>query len=140
MYSSITLDSKKPPVEYKLSFRGPYDATDISELILYSFIIISGTIGNGLVIRSFIRASNQPGSRFVTVLAAFDFLASIWLPLTAITFIMYDSKHWPFGKIGCLVINVWKTCPFFASSWILVAIALERARYELYYCCNSIIP
>ena len=107
---------------------GSYSVKQISQLILYTFIFVSGTIGNGLVVRSFLQASQQPGSRFVIALAVFDFIASILVPLNNITIIIYDYKHWPFGEVGCMMLKPWMSCPSLVAAWLLVVISLERAR------------
>ena len=127
------LDLKVPPISYTIKFRRPYDSLDISKLLLYSFILVSGTIGNGMVIQAFLRSSGQPGSRFVVGLAVIDLVSSILIPLGNFILITFDHKHWPFGKIGFFILRPWKPSTFYASAWMLVSISLERARYVLFY-------
>ena len=122
------LDLRKVAVTYHLSIRDPYSAREISRIILYTFIFVSGTIGNGLVIRSFMRASHKSGSRFVIGLAVFDFIASMLVPFNNVIIIIYDYKHWPLGYVGCMMIKPWMSCPSHASAWMLLVISLERAR------------
>ena len=97
-------------------------------MILYIFIAISGTIGNAIVIKSFIRASDKPGSRFVVGLALIDLVASFLVPFYYIVVLVYAGQHWPLGKIACFMIVPWLPSPFFASAWMLVVISAERAR------------
>ena len=122
------IDLKTPPIPYQLSLRQPYTADDILTLTLYTLIFTSGTIGNAVVIKSFLRAPDQPGSRFVIGLGVVDFISSIFTPFGNIMFTIYDHKHWPLGKVGCLMYSSWSDSFQGASSWLLVAISLERAR------------
>ena len=121
-------DLNQSPISYKSSFRRPYTATDISHLTLFAFILASGTIGNALVIRSFIQVPDQPGSRFVIGLCVLDLMSSLLVPINNFISKIYAGKHWPLGKIGCFMMNPWVTPLFWASAWMLVAISLERAR------------
>ena len=74
------LDLKTPPIRYELSLRRPYNVNEIVHMILYSFIFVSGTIGNGWVIKMFLEAPKQPGFIFVMHLAALHFFTSILIP------------------------------------------------------------
>ena len=121
-------DRKKAAIAYSFYFHDPYSGADILKLTFYSFILASGTIGNGLVVKYFLRAPNQPGSRFVIGLAIIDFAASILLPLGNMPILLYGRGHWPFGKIACLITRLLNLPTFYASAWMLVAICLERAR------------
>ena len=116
------------PITYQVSFRGPFSWDEILRLILSGFICISGVIGNALVIKSFIRKTDQPGSRFVIGLAVFDFIFSVLVPFINITWDIYGLNHWPFGKIGCIMIKQWVDSNYYASPWMLVVISLERTR------------
>ena len=80
------------------------------------------------MIRSFLQASDQPGSRYVVGLAMIDFLCSILVPFLNIGLITYDSRFWPFGKLGCFVLMPLSSALIYASGWMLVAISLERVR------------
>ena len=119
-------DLKQSPIAYTLSMRRPYTVSDISQLIRFLVIFLSGTIGNGMVIQSFIEASERPGSRFVIALAAIDSITSLLSPLQSISIIIYDG--YPLGKGGCVVLAPLQLSNTFASAWLLVVISLERAR------------
>ena len=122
------LDLKLSPIPYPLSFLDPYTASDISKLTLYTFILVSGSVGNALVIRSFIQVPDQPGTKFVIGLAITDVVASILIPFHNIVLLIYQNKHWPLGNVGCLLTIPWIDSLTIASAWLLVAISLERAR------------
>ena len=124
---------KTPPIPYRLSFRRAFTATDISGLILYIFILASGTIGNALVVKSFLQAPDQPGTRLVVGLGIVDLVSSIVVPFNNIIIIIYDVQHWPLGRVGCLMIKPWLNSPLFASAWLLVVISFERARYAVLF-------
>ena len=115
-------------MSYPLSFRSPFTKEEISHTIIYSFIAVVGTIGNGLVIKSFLLSRDQPGSRFVIALAAVDFVTSILVPIRAFVDIAYGYNHWPWGVTACLLIKPWPSAFVSASSWLLIAISLERMR------------
>ena len=127
MNFSHLLDLKTSPIRYELSLRRPYHMYEIAQMILYSFIFVSGTIGNGWVIKMFLEAPKQPGSRFVIHLAALDFFTSILIPFTWVIEIVHNG-HWPLGKIGCWLLVPSLRSNFDSSAWLIVAISLERAR------------
>ena len=124
---SLSLDMAHPAVPFQISFRRPYDIKAITQLLLYSLIFLLGTMGNGMVIKHFIRAQDRPGSRFVLSLAAVDFLSSILVPFTVIISVIY-FPHSPLGHIGALITAPWTLSTYFASAWMLVAVSLERTR------------
>ena len=122
------LDLHTPsPIQYNLTLRGHYTTRDISKLVLYVFIFVSGTIGNLLVIRSFIKTSDRPGTRFVICLEAIHVFASIFIPFHNIILIMYDN-HWPPGYVGCIMMRCWTMTIYDACAWMLVAVSLAKAR------------
>ena len=120
------------PIPLPYSLRKPYTTREIVSLTVYAFVFLSGTIGNGLVIKLFLTKVNIPGSRFVIVLAGVDLLASIWVPLyfiSTLVFTFHDTLlHCPFGNVGCRVIKIWYSSMVYASAWLLVAICIERVR------------
>ena len=123
----FVLDLEEKPVNFKISFVGPHYKT-AAWITIYGFIFIAGTIGNWLVIKSFLTKSAQPGCRFVVALALVDFISSIWIPLLNIVLALYKSGHWPLGKICCYILRPFDISFMLASAWLLVAISLERAR------------
>ena len=114
-----------------VSVKGPITAPEQFLLLLNAFIFLTGTIGNGVLIKKFYSNSVQAGSRFVLVLAVVDFITSIWIPLTMTGGIIINtipySTLWPFGKEACYF-NTFQNALFYASSWLLVAICVERMR------------
>ena len=123
----FVLDLEEEPVNFKISFVGPHYHT-AAWITVYGLIFITGTIGNGIVIKSFLAKSAQPGCRFVVALALVDLISSIWIPLINIVLALYKSVHWPLGKICCYILRPFGISFMFASAWLLVAISLERAR------------
>ena len=126
---------KQVPLTIPLSVRQPFTASEIIAVTLYALVLIAGTIGNGILIFSFITKRDQPGMRFVIILAAVDMLSSIWVPLNFISKIVWKFKdsigemqHCPFGNIGCNITKVWYVCMLYVSAWLLVAICVERVR------------
>ena len=81
-----------------------------------------------MVIKSFLGARDRPGSRLVIGLAVIDFSSSVLVPFVSIIIIAYDYKHWPLGQTGLLMTYPWTVSTYYASTWMLVAISLERAR------------
>ena len=111
----------------------PMTHSDIWELGAYSINILLGTIGNALVIKHFASSDGlqRPASRFVIILAGVDFLSSIWIPGYIITRKLYffppGIPSWPFGEYFCRIAKFYPFL-FYATSWLLLAISLERAR------------
>ena len=113
------------------SYRRPFKRTEIFVLSLYAFVILVGTVGNGLVIQKFFVNRDKPGSRFVLVLAMIDMITSIWIPMIFIGEIVNKISErffsFPFGKVACYL-RLFRLSLFAASAWLLVAISLERIR------------
>ena len=103
-------------------------------ILLYGITTVLGTIGNALVIKSFTIGSqkNLAGSRLITILAANDFLASIFLPLyevhSLISVNLQPVYAWYLGKALCHTLVGSQIFFLVATSWLLVAIASERYR------------
>ena len=119
-------------VPWGLAGRQPSNLRDILKLSFYSVQIFIGTIGNALVVKHFAfgDVSIRPGARFVVVLAMLDFVSSIWFPGLVIVDTLYESPvsaPWPFGKLACQISLFWPLLTY-ATSWLLLAISLERAR------------
>ena len=128
---SLLLDLRQTPIPMSLSLRVPFTQKEIFLLFMYVCVSLIGTVGNGMVIRTFHRKQDQPGSRFVLILAVVDCVTSIWIPVTMIGInvnkISDGIYSWPFGKKMCYL-RPFEFSSFFASAWLLVAICLERSR------------
>ena len=113
------------------TLRAPYTKTEKFLLALNVVVFVIGTIGNGWIIKRFYANRDEPGSRFVLALATVDLITSVWIPLMAIGVIMYDIYNhplWPFGKVGCYMMQPFFYSLFVISVWLLLAICLERVR------------
>ena len=97
-------------------------------ITFYTFILVTGSVGNGFVIKSFLAEPDQPGSRFVVILATVDFISSILIPFVQISVLLFNSILWPLGEISCYILTPIPDSVVYASAWFLVAISLERAR------------
>ena len=115
---------------------------DISQLIVFIFIIIFGTIGNAFVIRLFRSESRrkQAGTEFVIALAVTDLLSSILVSSSSVLQIVLLSLHpeyltapWPFGRFACHVLPSFNALFVSASAWLLTAISIERLRYDYFF-------
>ena len=122
-----------PTVPWSSEFRLSYTTTDIIELCFFSFAILVGTVGNTLVIKHFAfgDSSDRPGSRLVIVLAVIDFVSSIWIPSIVLIRIIYrlpnKFTHWPSEEMTWKLAMLYPSL-LYATSWLLLAISLERAR------------
>ena len=98
------------------------------------FIFLLGSLGNCFVIYIFAmtKRKKQAGSGFVVALAVTDLVSSIAIPTIPVVEIAlrmkYKTPYWVFGKWGCHLINDIGPVFVTASSWILVAISIERWR------------
>ena len=107
---------------------------DIILVILYSMVVLFGTVGNILVIRWFVKKEERKkaGNKLVVVLAINDFAASIFVPLLLIHLIITDStkpQHaWYLGKVMCRSLLALQLTFLIATPWLLVAISVERYR------------
>ena len=130
-YNFVILDLRQSPVSMSPSYRGPFTRTEIFQLSLYAFVILVGTVGNGLVIQKFFVDRDQPGSRFTLALGMLDLITSILIPMLVIGQIVNKTSDktssFPFGKVACYL-TPFDLSLFAASAWLLVAISLERIR------------
>ena len=105
---------------------------DIILLFFYPLVTILGVGGNLYVIKWFYSKERRKmaGSALVVVLAFNDLLASITVPSTQIHHIISHNKQpygsWYLGKILCHTLHESGVVFLLATSWILIAIALER--------------
>ena len=118
-----------------LALQKPLTSLQVMQLAFYSFVIVTGTIGNGWVIKMIYKDGTNPGSRFIIALALVDMISSIWVPFLWIHWIIYEFQgdqttliHWPYGKSLCLIMWPWFPSVLFASAWLLFCISLERTR------------
>ena len=121
---------------YFISTPANFTAEKITLLICYTILIISGTVGNSMVIKWFISKREIAGSKFVIVLAITDLLNSIASSLVVIHGVVSDGLHprlhwpprWYLGEIICRLIMGFPNTFLCASPWLLVAISIERYR------------
>ena len=108
--------------------------TDIVLIIFYGFVVISGTVGNILVIRWFGKKNERQkaGNKLVVVLAINDFLSSILVPLFQIHDLIRISHHplypWYLGEVMCYSLWGLNVTFVYATSFLLMAISIERFR------------
>ena len=97
-------------------------------------ILLLGSLGNCFVIYMFTltKKSKQAGSGFVVALAVTDLISSIAIPtvpvIEVVLRIKYMTPYWVLGEWGCYILNDIGPVFVTASSWILVAISVERWR------------
>lgn len=98
--------------------------------VLYVLIFIIGPICNGFVIYiiAFRHKQRNAGDIFVVYLASIDFLFSLFVPISYIPDIITQYQRWYYGKIFCKIFPIIPPLATFASSWVLVAIAIDRHR------------
>ena len=113
-----------------------FTVTSVSIIVCLCIILLLGTVGNGLVIKSFLKQTNTAGSKFVIALAISDFLNSIFGPVRIMQNVISQSLHptptiWPvwfLGKTLCRAMYGVSPISLCVTSWILVAISSERYR------------
>ena len=97
--------------------------------ILYTFIAISGTSGNSMVV--YVIGIKHRAERSCDVhiisLAMADLLSSIFIPLVTIHDIFTDYDSWYlFGEVGCKLLGPMNHLTILVSSLMLVTISLNR--------------
>ena len=103
-------------------------------IVTYGIVVIFGTIGNMLVIAwfGFGEKRKNLGSKLVVALAINDFLASIFVPLLQIQFIVSASLNppyaWNLGKTLCHSLNGIQLSFLIVTPYLLIAISVERLR------------
>ena len=109
-------------------------AVDIILILTYGLVVIFGTIGNMLVIAwfGFGEKRKNPGSKLVVALAINDFLASLFVPLLQIQYIVSPSLNppyaWYLGKTLCHLLAGTQFTFLVATPYLLIAISVERLR------------
>ena len=120
-----SLQKEEPDMSYALM--------QVSLVVLYSLVALLGTIGNTLVVKWFGEKNmrQKAGNKMVVVLAVNDFVSSIIVPLLRIAYVI-RLNH--FSEIVVLRATL---CHFgagvmetflIATSWLLVAISVDRLR------------
>ena len=107
------------------------NTVDIIQITSYCFVFISGTIGNAFVVRWFGAPTKigNAGNKLVVVLAINDFFSSIFVPLYSIhTIVSYFEGTWHLGKFFCHSLPGLNLTFLYATSFLLVAISMERFR------------
>ena len=81
-----------------------FPPTELYFIIVYGLVFISGTVGNCFIIKWFgVREEREkPGNKLVVALAVNHFLASIFLPLYQIYYIVSEALSpwyaWSLGR------------------------------------------
>ena len=106
---------------------------EITLVVLYVLLVVFGTVGNILVVKWFgkKRMRQKAGNKMVVVLAVNDFVSSIIIPLLRISSIFrlkYYSRSTFIRKILCNFGSGVMETFLIASSWLLVAISIDRLR------------
>ena len=111
-----------------------YKVVDIILIVCYAFVFLSGTVGNGFVIRWFGRKGERrkAGNKLVVMLAINDLLSSVLVPLSQIHYLISASINppgvWYLGKVLCYSLPGIGRTFLYATSFYLIAISLERYR------------
>ena len=142
-FCNLNISDQTPITESPLGRKltGPIivSTKEIIQITALCLVFLFGTVGNGLVIRVFGFTSQRKlaGTTLVVVLALTDLVSSILVPLDALTHISMNVIHrysqdlikpWPHGKIACYILKSSNSLLVTSSSWLLVAISLERFR------------
>ena len=102
------------------------------QIILFSILMITGIIGNSLVIYVYTKAKNRKHflkfERMILILAIVDLIASTVNPSVYIYQIKVDYRQWHFGYIGCKLISA--VGPIFSSIslGLILLMAIDRDR------------
>lgn len=97
----------------------------IVSVVVYSVIIIVGTVGNGLVIYvTGYRMKKSVNSIWFLNLALADFIFTLFLIFP--TIITSRQNQWPFGGFMCKFNNFVAVISMFSSIFLLMVISLDR--------------
>ena len=101
--------------------------------VLYLLVIVFGAVGNILVVKWFGKKSirKKAGNKMVVVLAVNDFVSSIIIPLLRISQIFQNIFQIDQGKTLCHLSGGVMEAFLIATSWLLVAISIDRLRLVL---------
>ncbi|XP_070543129.1 somatostatin receptor type 4-like [Ptychodera flava] len=92
---------------------------------IYSVIIVTGLIGNGLVIYLILRHKNMKTvpNMYILNLAAADFLFILVIIFLAVP---YVTKDWPFGEVMCKLVTGIDGMNMFTGIFTLTAMSVDR--------------
>ncbi|XP_039972948.1 chemokine-like receptor 1 [Xiphias gladius] len=97
----------------------------IASVVIYSVVLLLGTLGNGLVIYvTGCRMKRTVNSVWFLNLAVADFLLTAFLIFSIVSF--SQEYHWPFGHFMCKLNNFVSVVSMFASIFLLMTISLDR--------------
>ena len=111
-----------------------FDGVEVALLNFSGFVLMSGTIGNALVIRWFgtKEERKKAGNKLVVALAINDFLSSIFVPMFQVHEIINVSikppHAWYLGEVFCYLQYGMPLTFLMVTSFLLVAISVERFR------------
>ena len=106
-------------------------------IVFYGVICITGTIGNGFIVKWFGAQDERKkaGNKLVAVLAVNEIVASICIPLPEIYFILMGKLRHEYAlfieRFLCHALPGAKVLFLTATAWLLMGISIERFRYEL---------
>ena len=102
------------------------------QIVLFSILMVTGIIGNSLVIYVYTKAKNRKRflkfERMILILAIVDLIASTLNPAFYIYQIKVDYRQWHFGYLGCKIIPA--VGPIFSSIslGLILLMAIDRDR------------
>ena len=101
------------------------DGRSVLVIVIYSFICVSGLVGNGLVIYVILRYAKMKTvtNMYILNLAISDFLFLLDLPLVSVTAWL---KHWVFGEAMCKINFILYSITIFTSVFTLMTLSIDR--------------
>ena len=119
----------------EIDISASFNSVTVSVLTAYGILLVSGVVGNSLVIKWFLPQKNAPGSKLVIALAVTDLVSSILMPFMGTHSIISNTFHpgytWPKWFLDGALCHVMYGLPLVfvsVSAWILVTISVERYR------------
>ena len=101
-------------------------------IILFSILMVTGIVGNSLVIYVYTKAKNRKRflkfERVIIILAIVDLIASTVNPAFYIYRIKVDYNQWHFGYLGCKIIPAVGSIFSSISLGLILLIAIDRDR------------
>ena len=121
--SNITNETSLCP-----DLRCDLNALDILFILVYCIILVTGAIGNSLVIYIFsvkVKKLSKPDT-IIYYLAIFDFGCSIFVPVNQIYQFATCHLKWPLGNIGCKIMSQLFTISIAFTYVILALLVFDR--------------